>query len=381
MRGFRPLFESSSIKALGIMRGFILFFLSTIFTFAYSFSAQCESTPPYSSMSHLTNLNYGAFTQTATYSIANQLGLFTIAGLNVTYNQIPNSTFGYASLQDGAYDVLTGTIDNSVNLRFNQNASITVVGQLDQGPDLVIAAIPGIDSILDLHGKNIMVDSPVSGYAYLIRKVLSLYGLQLNEDYTFLTVGSTNIRYQYLVAGQLPNGTVGHASLLTYPFTEFLADLPSGSAPKVLARVSDFINPISSSAITVATSAVDESSARHEPVVRFVAAMLKASRLLGNLTQKDCAVAAIAAQLNVTTDTAELEYVAAMNLETGETAEPQAGVFNVSPQGLLNVIDVRTQFSGFSGAGEHFNFAEAIVPGPGKLIDYSIRDAAVDLVM
>ncbi|GME34228.1 putative abc periplasmic substrate-binding family protein [Neofusicoccum parvum] len=363
------------------MRHFTRSILSAVFTFTYSVSAQCETTPQNSSISNLTDLSYGAFTQTATYSIANQLGLFTAAGLNVTYKQIPNSTYGYASLQDGTYDVLTGTIDNAVNLRFNQNASITVAGQLDQGPDLVIAAIPGIESILDLRGKNLMVDSPVSGYAYLIRKVLSLYGLQLNEDYTFLTVGSTNIRYQYLVAGQLPNGTVGHASLLTYPFTEFLADLPSGSAPTVLARVSDFINPISSSAITVATATVDESSAEHEPVVRFVAAMLNANRLLANSSQKACAVAAIAAQLNVTTGTAELEYTAATNAETGETADPQAGIFNVSRQGLLNVIDVRTQFSGFSGAGQDFNFAEAIVPGAGKLIDYSIRDEAVELVM
>lgn len=133
----------------------------------------------------LSPLNYGAFTQTATYSIANQLGFFTANGLNVTYLQIPNSPAGYASLLSGQYDILTATIDNTVNFRFNSQKAITVLGQLDQGPDLVIASVKGITSVKDLIGKSIMVDNPTSGYAYLLRKILSLYGLVLGTDYTF----------------------------------------------------------------------------------------------------------------------------------------------------------------------------------------------------
>lgn len=133
----------------------------------------------------LAPLNYGAFTQTATYSIANQLGFFTANGLNVTYLQIPNSPAGYASLLSGQYDILTATIDNTVNFRFNSQKAITVLGQLDQGPDLVIASVKGITTVKDLIGKSIMVDNPTSGYAYLLRKILSLYGLVLGTDYTF----------------------------------------------------------------------------------------------------------------------------------------------------------------------------------------------------
>lgn len=131
-------------------------------------------------------VNYGAFTQTATYSIANQLGLFQAVGLNVTYLQIPNSTFGYSNLLSGGYDVLTGTMDNVVNLRFNQNAKLTALGQLDAGTGLVVASTPNITSVQQLRGKPLIVDSPVSGYAYILRKVLSLYGLSLdNGDYYF----------------------------------------------------------------------------------------------------------------------------------------------------------------------------------------------------
>ena len=133
----------------------------------------------------LPNINYGAFTQTATYSIANEHGLFTSAGINVTFIPIQNSTSGYASLLDGAYDIVTGTIDNAVNLRFNVKDNITVLGQLDQGPDLVLASVPGISSVQELRGKPLMVDSVVSGYSFLLRKMLGLYGLQPGVDYTF----------------------------------------------------------------------------------------------------------------------------------------------------------------------------------------------------
>ena len=134
----------------------------------------------------LTTIQYGAFVKTATYSIAKSLNFYEQVGLDVQYQQIPNSTFGYSQLLNGGYDVLTGTIDNPVNLRFNSLKPVTVLGQLDAGPNLVIASISNITSIQDLRGRPIIVDSPVSGYAYILRKILSLYGLRLeNGDYTF----------------------------------------------------------------------------------------------------------------------------------------------------------------------------------------------------
>lgn len=128
--------------------------------------------------------NYGAFTQTATYSIANQLGFFVAFDLDVVYHQVPNSTAANASVLGGEYDLLTGSIDNAVNLRFNSGQNLTVLGQLDQGPDLVLASIPEITNISQLIGKPLIVDSPVSGYAYLLRKMLSSSGLS-RSDYFF----------------------------------------------------------------------------------------------------------------------------------------------------------------------------------------------------
>lgn len=129
-------------------------------------------------------------TPTATYSVANQLGFFTANGLNVTFNQVASSVDAFNSILSGQYDILTATVDNALNYRFNQNQNVTVLGQLDQGPDLVIASIPSITNLSQLKGKDIIVDSPSSGYSFLIQYVLAKAGLTLaNGDYSF-TVSS-----------------------------------------------------------------------------------------------------------------------------------------------------------------------------------------------
>lgn len=81
----------------------------------------------------LDDITFANFIHSATFSIAQQLGIFTHYNLNVTYAQIPNSTFAFEQLASGAYDVLGGQIDNALNSRLNGNGSVTVLGQLDAG--------------------------------------------------------------------------------------------------------------------------------------------------------------------------------------------------------------------------------------------------------
>ncbi|KAB5513291.1 hypothetical protein GE09DRAFT_981037 [Coniochaeta sp. 2T2.1] len=298
----------------------------------------------------LDTVQYGAFLPTATYSIANQLGFFEGYNLDVVNNQVPNSTAAFASLLSGRYDILTATVDNALNYRFNQNQDVTVLGQLDQGPDLVLASVPSITSIAWLKGKPIIVDSPVSGFAYLLRKMLS------GVDYSFMTVGGTQARHSVLLNGSLPNGTAVYATILNYPFTKQATGL------NTLARVSDVVTPITSSAFTVSRTS--------EPVTLSMAAMYAA-----NMRAKACSIRAIAAQLGVAISVAASEYASATGPLTGEVS---GGNFTVNPAGIMNDVLVRQELGGFVvPAG--FDFAGALVPGAGRLIDYSIRDAAVAL--
>lgn len=190
------------------------------------------------------------------------------------------------------------------------------------------------------------------------------------------TVGSTNIRYPALVAGHLANGSAVYATILTYPFKAEGEGLPADEQPNILAYASDVVNPLVLSAFTIRQAALSNSTLTSK-LTRFTAAMYGANLYLNELANKGCSLSAIAKQLNVTTDIALLEYNVATNTTSGEIS-PGAN-FTVNQEALMNIIDVRQEFGGFASVPAGFDFNGAITPGPGKLIDYSIRDAAVTL--
>lgn len=181
------------------------------------------------------------------------------------------------------------------------------------------------------------------------------------------------MRYADLIAGILPNGSAVYATIVTYPFTAYGEVLPDDQQPKILARVSSFENPISSSAFTIAQPSLTDDK-KADLLVRFLGAMLAAKMYLNNASHQECTTKAIETQLNVTYDTAALEYAAATNLTTGEVSPGMN--LTVNQAGLENIIAVREEFGGFS-VPSGFDFAAATTPGSGKLIDYSIRDKAI----
>lgn len=179
-----------------------------------------------------------------------------------------------------------------------------------------------------------------------------------------------------MLNGALPNGTAVYATILNYPFTVQGEALPSGQAPNILKRVSEVLAPITSSAFTVRESSLRDKT-ESGLLTRFLAAMYAANKLLLNTKAKPCAINAIAAQLKVSKAVASSEYASVVDAVTGEVSP--GGDFTVNPTGIMNDVLVRQSFGGFGGVAAGFDFAAALVPGPGQLIDYSIRDAAVAL--
>jgi hypothetical protein len=162
--------------------------------------------------------------------------------------------------------------------------------------------------------------------------------------------------------------------MLLYPFTAEGQVLPAGQRPNILASVSEFVSPISSSAFTTSQAALSD-PAKVDKLTRFMAAMYAANLYLFQNGNQHCSISAIQAVLGVSKAVAKLEYAAATDSVTGEVSTN--GNFTVNQNGLLNVIDVRSQFNGFSNLASSYDFVSAIVPGVGKLIDYRIRDAAI----
>jgi hypothetical protein len=106
--------------------------------------------------------------------------------------------------------------------------------------------------------------------------------------------------------------------------------------------------------------------------------MYAASIVLLYPSKKTCSIQAIQNQLNVTTDTALLEYASATNLISREISPDRK--FTVNQAGLNTIIAVREKFGGFASLPPTFNFSLATTPGVGNLIDYSIRDKALAIL-
>lgn len=167
-----------------------------------------------------------------------------------------------------------------------------------------------------------------------------------------------------------------YATILTYPFTVESQSLPAEEAPNVLARVSDYIAPITSSAFTVRQSSLSNQT-ETALLTRFLAAMYAANRFLLNPANANCSAKAIAKQLNVSLAVSRQEYASVTDWVSGEISP--GGSFTFNEEGLLNDVLARSTFGGFSSLPDSFNFTEALQPGTGKLIDYSVRDAALAL--
>lgn len=183
------------------------------------------------------------------------------------------------------------------------------------------------------------------------------------------------MRYRELLSGSLANGTEVFGTLLTYPFTGQGEVLLASQKPNILARAENFVNPFLSEVFTIRTSSL-KNATELDLLTRFHAAMLEANHYLNQTANRRCSIQAIQKTLNVTSQVAELEYVAATDPVTGETVS-QGGNFTINQQGLLNVLDLRMQFDGFEDLPTSTDFVDHFTPGPGKFIDYSIRDAAV----
>jgi hypothetical protein len=150
--------------------------------------------------------------------------------------------------------------------------------------------------------------------------------------------------------------------------------LPAGQRPNILAKISDTVAPVTSSSYLVNTPSVTDP--KEKPLLtRFLASMLAANKALLNPKYKTCSIQAIKQQLNVTLDVATKEYASAIDKLTGEISPD--GAFAVNSTGVANDVAVRDKFGGFAAAPKSLNLTAATQPGPGQLIDYTIKNAAV----
>jgi len=153
---------------------------------------------------------------------AQRNGSFEAEGLAVQLIYPPSSGFLVASVLDGKSDIAFAAIDNVIAYQEGQGEA-----KVADNPDLFafmggdggfisIVAAPTITSVKELKGRTVSVDAMTTGFAFVIRELVTRSGLA-EADVTFVRAGGTANRYRDLVAGK------HDATLLRTPF-ELLAE-------------------------------------------------------------------------------------------------------------------------------------------------------------
>ncbi|WP_162005031.1 ABC transporter substrate-binding protein [Dictyobacter vulcani] len=319
---------------------------------------------PTTSRADATCIQYGAFLHNVSFIEAQQQGFFAKQGLNVCYNQVTSSTQQFNSLLSGQYDIVETTADNAVNRYVNSQIPVQIESGIDKGAglDLIVNTANGINSIADLKGKSIAVDAPDSGYVFAMEKILAANGLSLsNGDYSLQIIGGSLQRFQAISAGKTSTGDPVYATILGTPFSEQAHYV---STLKDVAQLSSSVSPYQGATL-VTTRAYAQ--ANKQTMTNFIAAMAQGYIFAANPANQDTVIADIATADKVSTQVATDVY----NDSIKDTVRGEGALSN---QGLINTINLRQQFGGFTAP---VNAKDLIKPGKNSLYDDEYWNAAI----
>lgn len=136
-------------------------------------------------------------------------GYFATEGLTIEWELTRGSIEQIRGLLDGRWDIAHTAADNVMAWvdRDNVDLFVFLVGEIG-GLDLKLVVRPDIQSYADLRGEALAVDAPDTGFAFILRKMLTRNGLK-EGDYGWVPVGATQQRLDSLLAGQTAGGLMG----------------------------------------------------------------------------------------------------------------------------------------------------------------------------
>lgn len=132
--------------------------------------------------------------------IADHLGLLAEAGLAPELHLTRGSRELVEGLLAGRYDVVHAAPDNFIEWTDRTGADIVSWIGGTSGP-LQLIGSPELAGVADLAGRGIAVDSPDSGFVSVLMKIVRAGGLA-TEDVSLVPLGSTQLRYEALMAGR-----------------------------------------------------------------------------------------------------------------------------------------------------------------------------------
>ena len=138
--------------------------------------------------------------------VAQDKGFFAANGLDIHLIPTPGSLAQMEGLIDGKFDIAMTAIDNLIAYMEGQGEAKT-----EATPDIVavmgsdngflsLLTAPGVKTFAALRGATLSVDAFTTGYAFVLRKMLKVQGLD-DHDYTLVKAGGFQQRFDGVVAG------------------------------------------------------------------------------------------------------------------------------------------------------------------------------------
>ena len=303
-------------------------------------------------------LKIGYFSRQPTVVFAQSKGFFAEEGLTVQEFQTPSSPVIFRNLKHGEWDIILTQIDNVFNYRLNPSNpvgegtfdAVAFMGT-DWGNGAALMARPEAASCEGIRGHNVIVDSPNSGFSFVLYGILrNKCGLEpkrpgeLTGDYNVIVTGGTPGRRADLERGytMIAQGQTGVRVPVVATILNAGHEYRAEAAGMIrMGEVSDAASPFMGGSGVAMRSWLD---ANPDVAVRFVRAYAKAQAWVLDPAHKD----EVLAQLRLDSGN---ELVAQRTYETMIT--PGNGLIpdlNIDRPGLFGTASLRDSFGGFDTA-------------------------------
>jgi len=137
--------------------------------------------------------------------VARDLGSFAREGIPETeYRRVRNSVEQLAALAAGDDDVALTAADNLIEAQL-EGRGLRLFHVADLGLDQFAVAGAGVTAWEDVRGRAIGVDSPTSGYAYVLYRLLADHGIA-RDEVEVVPLGGPDGRFAGLADGSIAVG-------------------------------------------------------------------------------------------------------------------------------------------------------------------------------
>ena len=276
-------------------------------------------------------------------------GYFAKRDLVIELQITPNSDEQRAGLAQGRFEIAHAAVDNAVAM-IEAGSDAVIVSGGDAGMnDFMVRA--EINSMQDLRGKLLAVDAPNTAYALAAKKILKLYGLLENRDYSVKLAGGTGPRSAAMVADpQLAAG------MINPPFSFSVRE----KGLKSLGTQFDLLGPYQATGAFVMRPWAAENGHALE---RYLSAYIEGQRHVLAPANRQAMVALLTSTFRLSDAVAEGTYD--VLVKPGSGLAPDAAF---SSEGFKTVLSIRAEMEGMWGG---------VPPAAGKYTDLSFYSRAL----